>query len=118
MSDLHISDVECSAAPPSDQARGLLCFVSFTIDDCIRIDGVTLRLSKDGRPILSFPKRTEKSGRRRPIVHPVSLAARDHVTHLILDAVGRHGQRKADAAIARLSLEEQGTSPTDARGDA
>jgi DNA-binding cell septation regulator SpoVG len=71
----QVSDVRFVAASDADHARGLLYFVSFDSGP-FRVDGVTVRRTRDGRRALSFPARHDGSGRQRPIVRPVDDDAR------------------------------------------
>ena len=56
------------------------------------LDGIVLRRTADGRFSLSFPARTDRSGRRHPYVRPVEDAARRDIEVVILGELGRWGE--------------------------
>ena len=70
-----VSSVRFVAASQADQTRGLLGFASFVLGP-VRIDGVTVRRTLDGRLALSFPVRHDAAGRAHAIVRPLDDAAR------------------------------------------
>ena len=81
-----ITDVEGTPAPPRDVARGLIAFVSLTVDGVLRVDGLTLRRARDGRHSVSLPRR-----RGHPIVRPLTADGtreleRQVLVHLGLEA--------------------------------
>jgi len=66
--------------------NGLLGYVSCTVAN-LRIDGLTLRRTRDGRFAISFPCRRDGHGRKHPIVR-----ARDgSLERAILSALRRQG---------------------------
>ncbi len=71
----RIGAVRFSAAPSLDIRSGLLGWVSFTLGD-LRLDGVAVRKTRDGRLALSFPTRTDARGVRHAVVKPIDDAAR------------------------------------------
>ena len=82
---LRLSDLRFIAAPEPDRARGLLFFASFILGP-LRIDA-TVRRTRDGRLVLSFPVRHDGSGRQWPIVRPVDDAARHTLEAQVLAAL-------------------------------
>jgi DNA-binding cell septation regulator SpoVG len=80
----------------SDQAEaGLLGWVSCVINGKLRLDGITLRRTLDGRLALSFPERGAADGTRHPIVRPTSDEARREIEDQIFAAIplGKEGSR-------------------------
>ena len=77
-----------SGASDVDQHRGLLGFIRLVLADALVIDNMTLRRTRDGRLVLSFPVRHDRRGRQRPIVWPVSQAARDAIEDAVFSALG------------------------------
>jgi hypothetical protein len=67
---LAVTDFRLVVASLDDRARGLLFFVSFTYG-ALRIDGVTVRRTRDGRVVLSFPTRHDRSGRQHALIRPL-----------------------------------------------
>lgn len=78
-----VSDVEFAPARRADAQRGLLGFVSFTLDGRLRIDGVALRRTRDGRHSISLPRR-----RGHVIVRPLAAGGTRALEHQILAHLG------------------------------
>ena len=72
-----------------DERDGLLGYLSVFYGDLV-LDGITLRRTADGRFALSFPARTDRSGRRHPFVRPVDDAARRSIERALLAQLGQH----------------------------
>ena len=70
-----ITGLRVVLAGETDRARGLLGFASFTLGP-VRLDGIAVRRTREGRLALSFPTRRDRFGRLHPIVRPVDDAAR------------------------------------------
>lgn len=82
-----ILDIRLIAASDTDRAHGLMFFASFTLGP-LRIDGVTVRKTRDGRHALSFPVRHDRLGRQRPIVRPIDDAARRAIEVQVFAVLG------------------------------
>jgi len=80
---LWISDVSLTPASPADVRRGLVGFVSVTIDGVLRLDGLTLRRTRDGRTAISLPRK-----RGRAIVRPLTPEATRSMEQQILAQLG------------------------------
>lgn len=80
------SDVVLTPAPPDLQARGLLGWVSFR-HGALRLDGVGVRRTREGRLALSFPVRHDRAGRQHDVVRPMDAAARRAIEAAVLAAV-------------------------------
>lgn len=65
-------------ASDSDASDGLIGFLSFFVGDLI-VDNVTLRRTRDGRFVLSWPARTDKQGRKHSSVRPITDEARQRI---------------------------------------
>ena len=87
MTGLRISDVHFTSAHADDRGQGLLGFLSCVVDGQLKLDGITLRQTRDGRLTLAFPERRDSAGRRHPYVRPVDDAARAAIEHEILQAL-------------------------------
>lgn len=72
-----------------DASAGLLGWVSFTIG-VLWVDGVAVRRTAGGRPVLSFPCRRDRAGREHAYVRPVHDRARQAIEVQILTALGFH----------------------------
>lgn len=75
--------------PGSDDDRrsGLLGFVALEVDR-FRLDGVTVRKTATGKLTLSFPARTDRSGRRHAFIRPLDDAARVEIEAEVLWQLG------------------------------
>ena len=89
--DLRISGLRLSPATAEDSARGLLGFVSFLLNDRVRVDGVAVRRKLDGGLTLAWPARTDTEGRRHPLVRPIDDAARRDLEAQVLAALRMQG---------------------------
>ena len=85
---LLISEVKFSAALPDDVDAGLLGWVSCTLNESLRLDGIALRRSADRRLVLSFPSRRDRAGREHPIIRPLDDTARLEIEHQVFGALG------------------------------
>lgn len=85
---LVISDVALVAASFSLRKRGLAGWLSLTINGALRVDGVCLRQTADGRATLSFPSRRDGAGRDHPILRPLDDEARRQIEAEVFRALG------------------------------
>ena len=86
MPDIGITNIRIVPASSADQDHGLLAFASITINGLV-IDGITVRRTLDDRVVLDFPKRTDRAGRQRSIVHPADDSVRAEITRAVLTAI-------------------------------
>ncbi len=75
------------AASEQDVRSGLLGFVSVFYGSLI-LDGITLRRTIDGRFALSFPTRTDRSGKRHSYIRPADDQARQAIEAELLWQLG------------------------------
>lgn len=75
-------------ATDAEERSGLIGYLRVASGSLV-IDGVTLRRTAAGRFALSFPERTDRSGRRHAIVRPVDQAAREAIERELLDQLGQ-----------------------------
>jgi hypothetical protein len=85
---MRISEITFTAARQEDIERGLLGWVSFTVDGNLRLDGVAIRRTVDSRYVLSFPARRDGSRRRHFFVRPLDDHARCEIERQVLGALG------------------------------
>jgi DNA-binding cell septation regulator SpoVG len=83
-----IRSVRFTPSSDADAERGLLAFVRFDFGPFI-FDGVTLRRHADGRLGLTYPERTDRAGRRHPLVRPIDDAARREIEDAVLRELTR-----------------------------
>lgn len=94
-----ISAIRFIAASDADAERGLLGFVKLEYGPLI-LDGVTLRRHADGRLGLSWPERTDRAGRRHPLVRPVDDEARVALEREVLAELARQERERRAAERA------------------
>jgi DNA-binding cell septation regulator SpoVG len=85
---LVVDDVRFTATSRADRDRGLLAYAAFRLNGALQLDGIALRRTRDGRVALSFPCRRDRAGRRHPLVHPLTDAARRSIEVQVLAAYG------------------------------
>jgi len=83
-----IRAVKFTAASDAEAERGLLAYVKLEFGPLI-LDGVTLRRHADGRLGLTYPERTDRAGRRHPLVRPVDDVARREIEEEVLRELTR-----------------------------
>lgn len=88
---LRITDVHLARAARPDTRTGLLGWISFTLDGRLRVDGLTLRRTHDGRPVLSYPERTDQWGCGHPYLAPLDDETRRHIEREVVRALKAQG---------------------------
>jgi DNA-binding cell septation regulator SpoVG len=83
-----IRSVHFTPSTDAEAERGLLAYVRFDLGR-LMLDGVTLRRHADGRLGLSWPERTDRHGRRHPLVRPVDDVARREIEEAVLRELTR-----------------------------
>jgi hypothetical protein len=86
-----VSRVVLISASGAEREQGLVGWVSFDLDEALRIDGVALRRRLDGRPTLSFPCRRGKAGESHPYLRPLDAQARAVIEQQVFAALGLDG---------------------------
>jgi DNA-binding cell septation regulator SpoVG len=82
-----LHDFRFTAANRIEQTTGLMGWIAFTVNGQLRVDGVTLRRTAEGRLTLAFPARVAADGRKRPIVWPPSEEARQAIESQVFGAL-------------------------------
>jgi hypothetical protein len=82
-----VTDVRFSQAGPDKYNGGLLGWVSLTVGG-LRLDGIAVRRTADGRFALSFPARRDAAGRQHPYVLPLDDATQRDLEHQVFAAIG------------------------------
>jgi DNA-binding cell septation regulator SpoVG len=86
---LKITDIAFKAAGDAlVEQTGLLGWISVTIDNRLRLDGVTLRRTADGRLTLSFPAKRDGTGRKHSYVRPIDDRTRIEIEQQVFHALG------------------------------
>ncbi len=88
MCEMRISNLQFKSAQISDAESGLLGWISCSINGSLRLDGIAVRRTADGRLALSFPARRDDAGRRHFYVRPLDDKARRDIEHQVFLALG------------------------------
>jgi DNA-binding cell septation regulator SpoVG len=83
-----VTDVRFAEAPEGQHRFGLLGWIRFTLNDLVVVDGVALRRTRDGRIVLSFPRRADRHGNVHYDCRPVDNVAREAIQVEVLAALG------------------------------
>ncbi len=86
-SDIRIAGVKLTASSSREGERGLLGWVSFELNQILRIDGVVLRRTSRGSLSLSFPERRDRRGQCHQIVRPLSNRTRMEIEDQVFQAL-------------------------------
>jgi DNA-binding cell septation regulator SpoVG len=86
-----ISRVILAPAARAELGSGLLGWVSFDLDEVLRVDGVALRRRLDGRLTLAFPCRRGRAGESHPYLRPLDAQARSVIERQVFEALGLRG---------------------------
>jgi hypothetical protein len=85
---LRVTGVRFSEAPPREVATGLVGWISFELNDALRIDGCTLRRTLEGNLAISFPARRDRAGYQHFYVEPIDDWARREIEAAVFAALG------------------------------
>jgi DNA-binding cell septation regulator SpoVG len=85
---IRLTDLRFTNATPAEVRTGLLGYISVTVNGTLRLDGLTIRRTADGRRTLSFPARRDATGRQHYFVRPLDDRARREIEHQVFQALG------------------------------
>ncbi|MBK9386430.1 MAG: septation protein SpoVG family protein [Planctomycetes bacterium] len=88
MYETALTDIKLALPNDEDVNRGLLAFLQLELDELLTVDGVALRMTREGLVTLAFPAKTTNSGRRRDIVRPLDARARTAIERTVFTALG------------------------------
>ncbi len=88
MNTIKLSQIQFTAAPSADVERGLLGHVNFVLNAGLRIDGVAVRRTLNGRYALSYPARRDRRGRQHPLIQPLGDRVRREIEFAVFKALG------------------------------
>ena len=88
MTGADLSRIAFVRSSQVESRTGLLGWCSFTLGNLIRVDGVCVRRTREGRLVLSFPARRDRAGIDHPYVRPVDDATRRQIEDAILRELG------------------------------
>jgi len=75
----RVSRLRFVRASSTDQDRGLIGWISCVYADSLVLAGIAVRRMRDDRISLSFPTRTDATGRRHSLVRPIDDDARQEI---------------------------------------
>ncbi len=84
---IRINNVRFVAADSNAALKGLQGWISCNLNDRIQLDGITLRRSRGGRMILSFPARQDKDGQQHFYIRPLDDTARRVIERQVFQAL-------------------------------
>jgi len=85
---LRVTEVRYTPATSVETAAGLLGYIACVMNDALRLDGLTLRLTRARRLAVSYPAHRTRHGVDHPIVRPASEGVRLDLERQILDHLG------------------------------
>ncbi len=92
---MKVSEVRFKCADSSQSATGLLGYITCVLDGKLRMDGITLRRTADGRLCLSYPARRDREGRDHPYMRPIDHATRIEIEGQVFNQLSISVQRTA-----------------------
>ena len=84
---LQVSSVRFSPADDGLRATGLLGWSSFLLGGRLRIEGVGIRRTQNGRLALSYPCRDDGNGKRWFYLRPIDDRTRRELERQVLDQI-------------------------------
>ena len=91
---LEIRDIRFVPTDAAEAKTGLRGFVSLVLNRSLKLDGLALRQTREGRWTLSFPSKLDASGHRHFHIRPLDDATRREIEAQVFQALGLEGARK------------------------
>lgn len=88
MCRLFVDRVELKTAGADAVARGLIGIVGLRLNHGLRLEGLALRRTREGRHTLSFPARRDSRGEQVFFVRPIDDETREAIEHQVFTALG------------------------------
>jgi hypothetical protein len=86
--NIDISRLRYVPADPFERRNGLFGYLSLDVNDALRLDGITVRRTRDGRLTLSYPVRTNERGVEFFVVRPIRDDVRLAIEHRVFEDLG------------------------------
>lgn len=83
--------VRCIGVLPSLRSTGVRCFSQVLLDGTLFVDGLAVRVSRDGQALVTWPERRDGSGRGHAIVRIFDPEIRKAVERAVLSEAVRGG---------------------------
>ena len=87
MSTITLHEFRFVPADADHMKTGLMGWVSFALNNALRIEGVTLRRTAGGRLALSFPVKVSRDGKKHSLISPLSDEARQDIEQQVFIAL-------------------------------
>ncbi len=87
---LSVTVTAFTPAQPELRATGLLGFIRLVLNDTVVVDELSLRRTRDGRLVISWPEPRSRGGARR-VVHPRNEDSRLYLEGQVLSILRRRG---------------------------
>lgn len=91
MNPLTVSDVCFVPARPGQVRSGMVGHISMVLNEALKLDGITLRRTLAGNPVLSFPSRRDRGGSDHPYIRPLSNESRQAIEDQVFEVLGITG---------------------------
>lgn len=98
---LNITGVELRWAPDRDRDAGLIAYVAVTLNESVRLDGITLRRARNGSSYLAFAHRLDSRGRERWYARPLTESAKREFEDAVRQELALQ-QSESEAADCRV----------------
>jgi len=85
-----IADVRIVHGGPGERSTGLIAYVGLRVGELF-VDGLRVVRTREGRIIVLFPSRRDRSQRLHPVVRPAGHEVRRAIEDHILAALEREG---------------------------
>ena len=83
-----ISDIRFVPAPAAEVRTGLLGYLGATLNGTLRLEGLVVRRTLDGRFVISYPSRRDAAGRKHFLIRPLTDAARRDLERQVFHELG------------------------------
>jgi len=81
-----VSNVVITEAPDSLRKTGLLAWARVLVDGWWEVDGLSIRQTRSGECVVTYPSRKDSRGRTRHYFRPVDDKAREAIEKAVLNA--------------------------------
>lgn len=90
--DVH---VRCFPVPADLRATGIRCFAQIVLEENLFVDGLTVRVSRQGEALVTWPDRGAGRGKRQAVVRMFDPEIRGAVEQAVLDKAVQGGWLEA-----------------------
>ena len=94
MTPFQVSAVRFASADTRAAARGVVGYVTVTLDGALELDGLVLLRDPSGSLSIAVPSRADRKGQRHPYVRLRDPEARQRIEAQVLHALAVQGVRE------------------------